>query len=172
MGRRRDRGTPAATLDPGRFSIAEYREYVQARHRIGPGDLAGCSPGQVEHVMRVQGVGRLPGLYREFLLTMGGNPHPLMPGVDWSYQDLVQIKGEMLADLNAAGSDTGFLDDALVIGLGGGYFLFYIPDVSTAGDDPPVWTSSDGEDRTQAYSTFREFLLAVADDEPGAVRVR
>lgn len=43
-------------------------------------------PGQVEHVMRMQRVGRLPALHWEFLLTMGGDPHPLPPGLEWPHQ--------------------------------------------------------------------------------------
>jgi hypothetical protein len=171
MARRRDRRKTAATLDPDRFPISEYREYVLAKHQVGPGDLAACSPGEADHVMRVQGLARLPGLYREFLLTMGRNPYPLLPDVDWSYPDLVQIKGEVTRDLRAEGLDTAFLDGALAIGLGGGHFLFYIPDAETAGDDPPVWTCSDGQDREQTYATFRRFLLSAADAEPGAVRI-
>ncbi|GAA2423128.1 hypothetical protein GCM10010191_38810 [Actinomadura vinacea] len=171
MGRRRERGSPTATLDPRRFSIAEYREYVLARRQTGPGELAGCSPGEIEHLARVQGVGRIPRLYREFLLAMGKNPRPLLSGVDWTYPDLLQIKGEMTTDLTAAGIDTGFLDDTLLIGLGGGHYMFYIPNASTAGDDPEVWTSSDGGDRERAYPTFREFLLAIADDDGRAVRL-
>ncbi|MFD0856936.1 hypothetical protein ACFQ07_32195 [Actinomadura adrarensis] len=173
MANRRQRrpGEDPPTLDPRGFTIAEYREYVEAVHEIGPGCLSRCSPRQLEHVMRAQGLSRLPGLYREFLLTLGGNPSPLLPSFDCRYPDLVQIKGYLIDDLSGDGLDTSFLDGTLVIGLADGHFLLYIPGAETAGGDPPVWTSSDGFDRKRAYSSFREFLLAIADPRPGAVRI-
>lgn len=163
MSRKRDRKATSPALDPRRFTPAEYREHVRARRQAGPGELAGCSPGEVDTLMYVQQVGRVPWLYREFLLAMGKNPHPLLPTVDWSYSDLLQAKAEVTGDLRSDGVDTAFLDDALVIGLGSGHFIYYIPDASTAPDDPPVWTTTDGTDRKQLHATFREFLLSIVD---------
>lgn len=163
MSRKRDRKASPPALDPRRFTPAEYREHVRARRPVGPGELAGCSPGEIDNLMYVQGVARIPRVYREFLGAMGKNPRPLLPTVDWSYSDLLQIKAEVTADLQSDDVDTSFLDDALVIGLGSGYFLFYIPDASTAPDDPPVWTTTDGTDKKQIHATFRDFLLSIAD---------
>ncbi|GAA1775812.1 hypothetical protein [Actinomadura chokoriensis] len=171
MSRKRDRA-PASALDPRRFTIAEYRAAVQARRQVRPGELAGCSPGEIDTLMYTQGVGRIPWLYREFLGAMGKNPKPLMPTVDWSYPDLLQAKAEVLEDLRSDAVDTGFLDDALVIGLGSGHFIYYIPDASTAPDDPPVWTASDGTDRVRLHATFREFLLSILDGAGQAVEIR
>lgn len=159
-------------LDPQRFTIAEYRDHVRARRQVRPGELAGCSPGEIDNLMYVQRVGRVPWLYREFLGTIGKNPKPLMPTVDWSYSDLLQAKAEVIEDLRSDGVDTSFLDDALVIGLGSGYFIFYIPETSTAPDDPPVWTTTDGSDQKQLYATFREFLLSIADDDGRVVEIK
>ncbi|GAA3750994.1 hypothetical protein GCM10022225_39210 [Plantactinospora mayteni] len=89
-----------------------------------------------------------------------------MPAVDWNYEDLLQIKDDMRAELADLDDDVSWLDDTFMIALGGGYFVFYIPNVSTAPDDPPVWTCVDGKDRRRSYPTFRRFLLAVADDDP------
>ncbi|MFA1538471.1 hypothetical protein [Actinomadura monticuli] len=171
MSRKRDRAAPDA-LDPRRFTIAEYRRQVLARRRVLPGELAGCSPGEIDTLMYTQQVGRVPWLYREFLGAMGKNPHPLMGTVEWSYPDLRQAKDEVIGDLRSDGVDTSFLDDALVIGLGSGHFIFYIPGASTAPDDPPVWTTSDGSDRKQIHATFREFLLSILDGDGHPVEIK
>ncbi|MFI0404526.1 hypothetical protein [Actinomadura sp. 3N508] len=172
MGRKRERKPAPSALDPARFTMVEYREHVLARRQVHPGELAGCSPGEIDNLMYVQRVSRIPRLYRDFLGTIGKNPRPLMPTVDWAYPDLLQSKAEVVGDLRADGTDTAFLDDALVIGLGSGYFIFYIPDVSTAPDDPPVWTATDGSDRRQLHGTFREFLLSIVDSDGRVVEIR
>ena len=172
MSRKRDGKSAPPTLDPQRFTMAEYREHVLARRQVKPGELAGCSSGEIDNLMYVQQVTRIPRLYREFLSTLGKNPQPLMPTVDWSYSDLLQSKTEVIEDLRADGIDTAFLDDALVIGLGSGYFVFYIPESGTAPDDPPVWTTADGTDQKCLYATFREFLLSIVDSDGRAVEIK
>ncbi|WUI01181.1 hypothetical protein OHR68_04985 [Spirillospora sp. NBC_00431] len=172
MSRERDRKAKSSGLDPRRFTPVEYREHVRTIRQVGPGELAGCSAGEVDTLMYVQQVGRVPWLYREFLLAMGKNPRPLLPTVDWSYPDLLQIKAEVIEDLRSDGVDTAFLDDALVIGLGSGSFIFYIPGASTAPDDPPVWTTTDGSDRKRIHATFREFLLSIAGSTGHAEVIR
>jgi hypothetical protein len=134
-----------------------------AKRLVAAGDLLGCSDAEIADLMRVQQVTRVPSLYRDFLRVMGRRPYPLMTGTDWSYEDLLVIKGSFRELLAEDDADPALLDDALVIALHQGYVVYYIPGVGTAPDDPGVWTYVEGEQPTNPWPTFRAFLLSLAD---------
>lgn len=145
------------------FSIAAFRDRLVAEGLAGPGDFAGCSDEEIAAVVRAQRVIALPALYRDFLAVMGKRPYPLMQGTDWAYRDLLELRQDAAELLDENDADQSTLDDALVIAMHQGYVLYYIPRASTAPPDPPVWTYVEGEEPSESFGTFREFLVSLAD---------
>jgi hypothetical protein len=145
------------------FSITEFRDHLVAEGLAAAGDFAGCSEGEIQHVMRAQLVLGVPALYRDFLSVMGRRPFPLMQGTDWAYSDLVELKQDSVELLEENDLDPAMLDDALVIAMHQGYVIYYIPSASTAPADPPVWTYAEGGRPTASFGTFREFLRSLEE---------
>lgn len=145
------------------FSIAGFRDRLVAEGLAGAGDFLGCSDDEIGAVTRAQRVVGLPALYRDFLAVMGKRPYPLMQGTDWVYQDLLELRQDAAELLEENGVDQAMLDDALVIAMHQGYVLYYIPGASTAPADPPVWTYVEGEEPSESFGSFREFLVSLED---------
>lgn len=150
-------------MDPRTFSITEFRDHLIAEGLAGSGDLVGCSEDEVEQIKRAQQVSRIPALYHDFLRVMGKSPYPLMIGTDWSFDDLLELKGDTREIFEEDGLDPAILDDALVIAVHQGYVVYYIPAAGSASDDPAVWTYVEGKQPTSPWPTFRAFLLSLVD---------
>ena len=150
-------------MNSAEFSVVEFRDRVVAEGLAGAEDFLGCSDEEIGAVLRAQRVVALPALYRDFLAVMGKRPYPLMQGTDWAYQDLLELRQDGAELLEENGLDQAMLDDAAVIAMHQGYVLYYIPRASTAPADPPVWTYVEGEEPSESFATFREFLVSLAD---------
>ncbi|MFI0404525.1 SMI1/KNR4 family protein [Actinomadura sp. 3N508] len=150
-------------MSQGGFSVAEFRDRLVAQGLAAADDFLGCSDEEIAAVVRAQRVIGLPALYRDFLAVMGKRPYPLMQGTDWAYRDLLELRQDAADLLDENGLDQAMLDDALVIAMHQGYVLYYIPHASTAPPDPPVWTYVEGEEPSQSFATFREFLVSLEE---------
>ncbi|MEV5706713.1 SMI1/KNR4 family protein [Actinoallomurus sp. NPDC052274] len=150
-------------MNPKTFSIEEFRDHLLDEGLVRSKDVVGCSEAEIDELMRVQRVSRIPGLYRDFLRVMGKSPYPLLSGTDWSYEDLLRIKESAREILAEDGADPGILDDALVIAMHQGYVIYYLPAIGAAGDDPGVWNYIEEEQPTNPWPTFRAFLLSLIE---------
>jgi hypothetical protein len=152
-------------MDQNSYSIKEFRGYLVSEGLAKSENFTGCTEEEIQHLMDVQQVEKIPKLYYDFLILMGKRPYPLMVGTDWSYKHLLEIKEWSIELIQEEGEDPSLLDDALVIAMHQGYMMYYIPFISMVSEDPPVWVYVEKEAPKMIALTFREFLLQVVDME-------
>jgi hypothetical protein len=137
------------------------------KHRLiknGLNDLGvfeGCSKAEIETLMKVQGVQRLPRVFKEYLAVMGKQGiFSSLDGEDSVYSEILELKEDFQESFNNRleepdSPDFTLPQDALV-------FWAYLDECSyfltnNEEDDPPVYHISIGDDNA---TLFRESISA------------
>jgi hypothetical protein len=129
---------------------------------VTPDALKPCTPeeiGQIEARFHLQ----LPSTYREFLAGMGKAAGKFLVGSDYLFPAQLRLRDDAEALLAESGVQFR-LDPADFVFMGhqGYEFLFF-----RASDpvDPPVHLLMEGEEPSQVFSRFSEWLLRCVADE-------
>lgn len=102
-------------------------------HRV----FEGCTESEIAQIMKMQGVSRIPLLYKQFLLLMGRKGGRLQSVLDLFYPTLLELKKLASDSLEFDGSPFQLPSDAFVFATHLTHLYYYF---STAdGDDPPVY---------------------------------
>ncbi|WP_148085959.1 SMI1/KNR4 family protein [Actinocorallia herbida] len=132
------------------------------RVRDGAGALVGVGEEEILAVMADQGLGRLPGAYREFLALMGRRAGRLLAGTDAFHPAIFGLK-KSAPELSEGTAFEGIPPGALVFAMHQGYQVYWMEDVSA--DDPKVFFYQEGDDGiAREWESFTEFLNAEFGD--------
>lgn len=151
-----------------KFGEALKQKLIDLKLNTRP--IIGCSEQQIDRVMKVQGVKRLPDIYRQYLRVMGMSSGDLYTGTDVDYRFLHKLK--IWAEKILKGNNSLFVlpDDAFVFLTHQGWQFTYFH-TDTTDDDPPVYYWSEVQDNldkpTQHSAHLSEFLTITIEDIEG-----
>lgn len=98
---------------------------------LGPDDVRGCTPTEVEAIRSSQGVPLVPKDVERFLLRAGRKAGPLFEGSDAFFPELLEAK-EIANEILGENRESWQLGpESLVIQTHQGYMFDWIPDVMT-----------------------------------------
>lgn len=122
-------------------SFGEILKEVLIANKICREDkFKGCSPDEIEAVMREQGVKRLPRIYREFLEVQGkeGLGENAYASSDWSCGVIGELKEDAIRNRNSYDPEIKLPEDIFVFFGHHDYeFLYFLTDNDD--DNPPVY---------------------------------
>lgn len=159
-------------------SFGEVLKEVLVAHKICREDkFKGCSPEEIEAVMREQGVKRLPRIYREFLEVQGkeGLGENAYASSDWSCEVIGGLKEEAIRNRDSYDAEIILPEDMFVFFGHHDYeFLYFLTDNDD--DNPPVYRFIAGhgkiellaETLTEYYNLIVQYIsrkTAKLDDE-------
>jgi hypothetical protein len=122
--------------------------------------FVGCTHEQIEEIMQKQGVSRLPGLYRDFMLEMGHGAGTLFRGSSFYYGAMMyfNFKEEAQTLLNEVGIPFQIPEKAFVFLSHGGYIFFYF-DTEASDYDPIMVRFIEGDPIPKSVGKLSELLL-------------
>ncbi|AEI43818.1 hypothetical protein KNP414_05294 [Paenibacillus mucilaginosus KNP414] len=123
----------------------------------GPQEIRGCSEEELRNFEMENNL-RLPGSYRNFLLTAGHGAGRLLHGTDILWDQVTSLR-EAAEELLAENDESFTLpEDAFVFSMHQGYAFMYF--LLSDGENPAVYMYVEGSGvPRKAYSSFDSFLL-------------
>lgn len=119
--------------------------------------LIGLTEAEIAEVAADQQVARLPSSYRDFLRLMGRGTGRLLVGTDAFYPQLLGLKCDAAALLEADGQASLVPAAAVVVAMHQGYQVYWMQDLGV--EDPPVYMFQEGTRAVAgAWASFTEFL--------------
>jgi hypothetical protein len=134
-----------------------------------PGEIHGCTPEQISALEAQTGV-KLPSTYRSFLRMMGEGAGEFLVGTDWTFRNLVGLKGTAERLLKRSRVEAAPLSvSTFVFAMHQGYQFLYFDAAASA--DPSVFLFLEGEAAPRhVFAKFSEWLNSCVDDEIAAYR--
>lgn len=134
-----------------------------------PDQIRPCSEAEIDEIERRWGV-PLPDAYRWFLRTMGRGAGQFFGGTDIFHASLGDVREQALEILREEARPIELPAEALVFAAHQGYQFWYM-DLSTGGEDPPVWYFvMESEGPRRIHDQFTEFLAAEAQGMEALVK--
>ena len=127
-------------------------------------NVRGFTAQEVQNVMDAQGVKCLPKTYSNLLAHAGHGIQVLFLGDACSYQDLLELKGELKTTMSMDEKHKDqFPEDAFVFVTHlASSFAWFLTDIDD--DDPPVYQYHEGDYLKITHSSLSEFFEKLLED--------
>ncbi|WP_373293018.1 SMI1/KNR4 family protein [Nocardia jinanensis] len=135
--------------------------------------ITGCTQGDIETLLRSQGVEQIPASYREFLEYGGRDPYWLSRGGEWDYEWLLEAKTvarEFVVDDYS--EDFSPFESGFIFQTHQGYSFYYFRPENLADPDPEFWIYSATEPVQSIGVSFSEWIGELAGYLPQAIELR
>ncbi len=135
---------------------------IVAAGLASPEELVGCTGEDISALEKKFAL-TMPGLYVEWLVTMGRGAGKFLRGSDAFFPALLELRDSALELLAECGNKITLPHDAFVFLIHQGYqFLYFRTDQNDP--DPPVIQYIEGEDPIQGWSHLSSYFQQVVQD--------